>query len=119
MLAPSINIKQACSPDRLPGTAPIGIRVTGLALCMKNTASDALLAVSGAVAPAFQLWNGPFSLTWEPYHTEGLDTLLRTLRFVRSITTLGEDYGLIILASGDVRHTRCIHLSQFEFPLSQ
>jgi hypothetical protein len=55
MLAPSINIKQACSPDRLPGTAPIGIRVTGLALCMKNTASDALLAVSGAVSPAFQL----------------------------------------------------------------
>jgi hypothetical protein len=62
---------------------------------------------------------GRFSVTGGPYHTEGLDPLLRTLRFVRSITTWGEDYGFVIFASGDVRHTRCNHLTRIGFPLSQ
>jgi hypothetical protein len=46
MLAPSINIKQARSPSNFPGAAPISNRVTGPALCMKNTALCDLIATS-------------------------------------------------------------------------
>jgi hypothetical protein len=46
MLAPSINIKQARRPGNFTGAAPISIRVTGPALCMKNTALCDLIATS-------------------------------------------------------------------------
>jgi hypothetical protein len=46
MLAPSINIKQARRPGNFPGAAPISNRVTGPALCMKNTALCDLIATS-------------------------------------------------------------------------
>ena len=63
MLAPSTNIKQARNPEHFAGAAPIDKRVTGLSICMKNTALGALIASSGTKFPAFRLSNPaiPFS----------------------------------------------------------
>jgi hypothetical protein len=81
MLAPSINIKQARSPGLFPGAAPIAIRVTGLSLCMKNTALGALIASSVKSCSSVAVVELGDSLSVPPArHQIRRTTLLRKLR---------------------------------------
>ena len=92
---------QTSSQSRpIPGAAPISNRVTGLSLCMKNTAFGALIASSGNICSSFRLSNLAISLWKSPlrHRVRWVHRLNvhAEAALVRSITTCREDYGFVM-----------------------
>src|ERR1039458_1270539 len=104
--APSNNIQQARNPGHLPGAAPIGNCVTGPSLCIDYRLGCSLSHFRIPVNRRPDAQNGNFPLGNAVPATAMSDTLLQKVLNMRSITSCPEDYGFVIITSGDAHHIR-------------